>query len=160
MKIEDRKVVSLHYTLSNEQGEQLESSRERDPMTYLHGTGNIVPGLEKALEGKVVGDQFEVRIEPADAYGERNEASIQRVPAKYFPQPKGLKPGQVVVLQTKQGPRQVTVLKVGRFNIDVDNNHPLAGKVLNFAVEVTDVRDATAEEVSHGHAHGKGGVEH
>jgi len=160
MNIEDKKVVTFHYTLSDEHGEQLESSREGDPMTYLHGVGNIIPGLEKAMVGKAAGDRFEVNVEPAEAYGERNESGIQRIPAKHFKQAGRLKPGQVVVMQTKQGPRQLTVVKVGRFNVDVDTNHPMAGLSLTFDVEVTDVRDATDEEISHGHVHGKGGVEH
>lgn len=161
MNIDNNKVVSFHYTLKNDQGEEIESSREREnPMIYLHGAGNIIPGLERAMEGKAAGDQFEVTVGPAEAYGERNEGAIQRVPAKHFGEGRRLKPGQLVVLNTQQGPRQVTVLKVGRFNIDVDANHPLAGQSLTFDVEVTDVRDATEEEVSHGHVHGPGGVEH
>jgi FKBP-type peptidyl-prolyl cis-trans isomerase SlyD len=160
MNIEDKKVVTFHYTLCDEHGEQLESSREGEPMTYLHGTGNIIPGLEKALAGKVAGDTFEVNVEPAEAYGERNEKGVQRIPAKHFKQAGRLKPGQVVVLQTRQGPRQLMVVKVGRFNVDVDTNHPMAGMSLTFDVEVTDVRDATDEEVSHGHVHGPGGIDH
>lgn len=161
MKIENQKVASFHYTLKNDQGEEIESSRERgDPMTYLHGAGNIIPGLEKAMVGKAAGDEFEVTVEPAEAYGERNDAAIQRVPAKHFGEGRRLVPGQLAILNTQQGPRQVTVVKVGRFNIDVDANHPLAGQSLTFNVEVTDVRDATEEEVSHGHVHGPGGVEH
>ena len=160
MNIEDKKVVSFHYTLRDEHGEQLESSREGDPKTYLHGAGKIIPGLEKAMEGKAAGDQFEVNVEPAEAYGEHNENGIQRIPAKHFKQAGRLMPGQTVVLQTRQGSRQVKVVKVGRFNVDVDSNHPMAGVPLTFDVEVTDVRDATDEEVSHGHAHGPGGVDH
>lgn len=161
MNIENKKVVSFHYTLKNDQGEEIESSREREnPMTYLHGAGNIIRGLERAMEGKSAGDRFEVTVGPAEAYGERNDAAVQRISAKHFGQSRKLKPGQQVVLNTRQGPRQVTVLKVGRFNIDVDANHPLAGQTLTFDVEVTDVRDATAEEVSHGHVHGPGGVQH
>lgn len=160
MKIENKTVVSFHYTLSNAAGEQMESSRERDPMVYLHGSNNIIPGLEKALSGKAAGDSFEVTIEPAEAYGERDDQRIQRVSAKHFRQPGRLEPGQLVTLQTKQGPVQATVVKVGRFNVDVDTNHPLAGQSLTFDVEVTDVREATKEELSHGHVHGKGGVEH
>ena len=161
MKIEDRKAVSFHYTLKNSHGEQIESSRDRDnPMTYLHGAGNIIPGLEKAMSGKAAGDQFEVTVEPAEAYGERNESGFQRVPAKHFGEGRRLQPGQLVTLNTQQGPRQVTVVKVGRFNVDVDTNHPLAGQSLTLDVEVTDVREATDEEVSHGHVHGPGGVEH
>jgi len=160
MNIEDKKVVLFHYTLRDERGEQLESSREGDPMTYLHGAGNIIPGLEKAMVGKTAGDRFVVNVEPAEAYGERNENGIQRIPAKHFKQAGRLKPGQTVVLQTREGPRQLTVVKVGRFNIDVDTNHPMAGLSLTFDVEVTSVRDASDEEVSHGHVHGKGGIEH
>jgi FKBP-type peptidyl-prolyl cis-trans isomerase SlyD len=160
MNIEDKRIVSFHYTLSDEHGEQLESSRDGDPMTYLHGAGNIIPGLEKAMAGKAAGDRFEVNVEPAEAYGERNENGIQRIPAKHFKQAGQLKPGQAVVLQTRQGPRQLTVVKVGRFNVDVDTNHPMAGLTLTFNVEVTDVRDATDEEVSHKHVHGPGGIDH
>jgi FKBP-type peptidyl-prolyl cis-trans isomerase SlyD len=160
MTISKNKVVSIHYTLTNSSGEVMESSREREPMHYLHGAGNIIKGLESALEGKSAGDTFQVTVEPADAYGERRPANLQRVSAKHFREPKKLKPGQVVGLQTRQGPVQVTVVKVGRFNVDVDANHPLAGQALTFDVEVTGVRDATAEEKSHGHVHGSGGVQH
>ena len=99
-------------------------------------------------------------IEPADAYGEKVEANIQRISAKHFKFPKKLKPGQIVGLQTKKGPVKVTVVKVGRFNVDVDANHPLAGQTLTFDVEVSEIRDATEEELAHGHAHGPGGVGH
>ncbi len=160
MNIENKKVVSFHYTLSNAQGEQIESSREREPMVYLHGAGSIIPGLEKAMAGKKAGDSFEVRVEPADAYGERKENGIQRIPAKHFKHAERLQVGQPVILQTQQGQVQVTVVKVGRFNIDVDRNHPLAGQTLTFDVEVTDVREATDEELAHGHAHGPGGAHH
>jgi len=161
MNIDDKKVVSFHYTLKNSQGEEIESSRDREsPMTYLHGGGGIIPGLEKAMIGKAAGDRFEVTVEPAEAYGERNEDGVQRVPAKHFGEGRRLEPGQPVILNTRQGPRQVTVVKVGRFNVDVDTNHPLAGQSLTFDVDVTDVREATDEEVSHGHVHGPGGVEH
>jgi FKBP-type peptidyl-prolyl cis-trans isomerase SlyD len=160
MNISEHSVVSFHYTLKNAQGEQLETSREGDAMTYLHGAGNIIKGLEKAMEGKAAGDSFEVTVEPAEAYGERRAANIQRVAAKHFRNAKALKPGQVIGLQTQQGPVQVTVVKVGRFNVDVDANHPLAGQSLTFEVEITDVRDATDEEKAHGHAHGPGGHHH
>lgn len=160
MNIENKKVVTFHYTLNDEKGEQVESSRDREPMAYLHGAGNIIPGLEKAMHGKAIGDQFEVTVQPEEAYGHRKENGVQRIPAKHFKQAHRLQKGQKLVLQTKQGPVQVTVVKVGRFNIDVDMNHPLAGQVLTFNVEVTDVRDATEEEISHGHVHGPGGAHH
>jgi len=160
MKIENKKVVSFHYTLSNAEGEQIESSRERQPMEYLHGAGNIIPGLEKAMAGKTTGDCFEVTVEPPEAYGEHNEEGVQRIPAKHFKSTDRLKAGQTAVLNTQQGQVQVTIVKVGRFNVDVDRNHPLAGKTLTFDVEITDVRDASAEEISHGHSHGPGGAHH
>jgi len=160
MPIEDRKVVSFHYTLTDEAGAQLETSRERDPMAYLHGYRNIIPGLENAMAGKDAGDTFEVTVPPVEAYGERNPDSVQRISAKHFSNIKQLSPGQMVSLQTKQGPIQAVIVKIGRFNVDVDANHPLAGKTLTFDVEIIDVRDATKEEIEHGHVHGPGGVNH
>jgi FKBP-type peptidyl-prolyl cis-trans isomerase SlyD len=160
MKIEGSKVVSFHYTLKNADGEPMESSRETEPMAYLHGSRNIIPGLEKALEGRESGDEFEVTVAPEEAYGEYNPDNIQRIPAKHFKDPRRLEPGQLVSIQTRNGPLQAVVKKVGRFNIDVDANHPLAGQSLTFEVEITDVRDATEEEISHGHVHGPGGVNH
>lgn len=161
MKVADKKVVSFHYTLTDEQGEQLESSREREqPMAYLHGARNIIPGLEKAMTGKSAGESFQVTVEPAEAYGDRIPGNVQRVPIKHFRDPKRLEPGQPVSIQTRQGPVQAVVLKVGRFNVDVDANHPLAGRRLTFDVEITEVRDATREEIDHGHVHGPGGEHH
>lgn len=160
MKIEDGKVVSFHYTLKDEKGDQLESSRDSQPMAYLHGSRNIIPGLENAMTGHEQGDDFEVTVEPAEAYGEYSENNIQRISAKHFKDTRRLEPGQLVSLQTPNGPIQATVKKVGRFNVDVDANHPLAGKALTFEVEITEIRDATEEEVSHGHVHGPGGVDH
>ena len=138
----------------------MESSRDRDPMVYLHGYRNIVPGLENAMKGRDVGDTFEVTVPPSEAYGEHNPNSIQRISAKHFPNIKRLSPGQMVSLQTKQGPIQAVVVKVGRINVDVDANHPLAGRTQTFDVEITDIRDATKEEIDHGHVHGPGGVDH
>lgn len=162
MKIEDKKVVAFHYTLTDDGGETLDTSRERDePMLYLHGADNIIKGLEKAMEGREAGDRFQVSIPPGEAYGERREANVQRVSLKKLGmKPQRLRPGMVLNLQTTQGPASVTVLKVGRFNVDVDANHPLAGRSLNFDVEIVEVRDATGEETEHGHAHGAGGHQH
>jgi FKBP-type peptidyl-prolyl cis-trans isomerase SlyD len=160
MTIQENKVVSFHYTLTNQDGEQIESSRDQQPMTYLQGANNIIPGLEKAMAGKSVGDEFQVTVEAAEAYGERNEDKLQRIPAKHFKNLKRLMPGQLVALQTQQGQMQVTVVKIGRFNVDVDANHPLAGQALTFDVEVTEIRDASEEENTHGHVHGPGGVDH
>jgi len=160
MTIQENKVVSFHYTLTNQDGEQIESSRDQQPMTYLHGANNIIPGLEMAMAGKSVGDEFKVTVEAAEAYGERNEDKLHRIPAKHFKNLNRLMPGQVVALQTQQGQMQVTVVKIGRFNVDVDANHPLAGQALTFDVEVTEIRDASEEENTHGHVHGPGGVDH
>lgn len=162
MKIEQNKVVSFHYTLTNDAGDTLDSSHQRgEPMQYLHGASNIIPGLESAMEGREAGDQFEVTVQPADAYGDRADANVQRIPLKKMGiNPSQLQPGMILNLQTSKGPAQVTVLKVGRFNVDVDANHPLAGQALNFDVQVIEIRDATDEEKSHGHAHGPGGHDH
>jgi len=160
MTVEEKKIVSFHYTLTDADGKQIESSREHEPMSYLHGGSNIIPGLERAMAGHKEGDEFSVTVQPEDAYGVRSVANIQRVPLKRLGKIARPKVGQVLGLQTNQGPVQVTVTKVGRFNIDVDANHPLSGQVLTFAVEVMSVRDATEEELSHGHAHGAGGHDH
>jgi FKBP-type peptidyl-prolyl cis-trans isomerase SlyD len=160
MIAEKDKVVSFHYTLKDAAGEQMESSREKEPMSYLHGANNIIAGLEKAMEGHAVKDEFSVTVEPEDAYGVRNENNVQRVPLKRLKGIGKISPGQVLNLQTNNGQVQVTVLKVGRFNVDVDGNHPLAGKQLTFDVEITDVRDATTEELEHRHVHGPGGHHH
>ena len=160
MIVEKGKVVSFHYTLKNTDGEEMESSREHDPMIYLHGSNNIIVGLEKAMEGRTTGDAFEVTVEPEEAYGVRIEGNIQRVSMKKLKGIGKIIPGQILNLQTNQGPVQVTVIKVGRFNVDVDANHPLAGQKLTFDVEITNIRDATMEETKHGHVHGPGGHHH
>ena len=160
MIVEKDKAVSFHYTLKNAEGEQMETSREKDPMSYLHGANNIIAGLEKALEGHAVNDEFSVTVEPEDAYGVRNESNVQRVPLKRLKGIGKVSVGQVLNLQTNNGQVQVTVLKVGRFNVDVDGNHPLAGKQLTFDVEIMDIREASEEELEHRHVHGPGGHQH
>ena len=160
MIVEKDKVVSFHYTLKNTAGEQMETSREKDPMSYLHGANNIIVGLEKAMEGHSIEDEFVVTVEPEEAYGVRNEKNVQRVSLKRLKGIGKISAGQVLNLQTNKGQVQVTVLKVGRFNIDVDGNHPLAGEQLTFEVEVMDIRDATEEELEHRHVHGPGGHQH
>lgn len=160
MNVDKNIVVTFHYTLKDVSGEEMESSREAEPMTYLHGGKNIIIGLEKAMQGRQAGDTFEVTIGPEEAYGVRQEANIQRIPLKKLKGVGKIMPGQVLNLQTKDGPVQVTVVKMGRFNVDVDANHPLAGETLTFDIEVTEVREASAEEIEHGHVHGPGGHEH
>lgn len=159
MKIEKDRVVSFHYTVSEQGQEPLESSFGRDPLVILVGHGNIIPGLEQAMEGREAGDKFEVDVAAADAYGEKREGLSQRVPKKHFGNQR-LEPGMQVVLQTNFGPRAVTIQKVGMSVVDVDLNHPMAGKNLHFAIEIADVREASAEEVEHGHVHGEGGHHH
>ncbi len=154
-------VVSFHYTVSERGGERLESSRDGgSPLTVLIGRGGLIPGLEAALIGRAAGDQFEVEIEAKDAYGEIREGFTQRVAKKYFRDSAKLKPGMRTALHTNQGQRLVSVIKVGMTVIDVDLNHPMAGKDLHFAVEVIEVRAPSAEELAHGHAHGPGGHQH
>ena len=160
MQEEKDKVVTFHYHLTDAQGESIDSSLEREPLTILFGHGAIIPGLEQAIGGHVAGDRFDVIVPPEQAYGARRDNFTQRVPKKYFRDGDRLKPGMVTVLRTEDGHRQVTVDKVGSSVIDVDLNHPMAGKTLHFAIEVVDVRDATSEEVEHGHAHGPGGHHH
>lgn len=162
MNVEANKIVSFHYSVSDGGDTPVDSSRERDePLTVLIGHGNIIPGLESALLGHAVGDRFEVSIEPAQAYGERRANFTQRVPKKYFDNAEDLRPGMSALLQTREaGPRTVVVHKIGSSVIDVDLNHPLAGKTLAFDVEITDIRDATPEELAHRHAHGTGGHDH
>lgn len=160
MKITKDSVVQFHYTIKDEQGAEVESSRTGEPMAYLHGHNNMIPGVESALEGKEKGDKFDVTVEPKDGYGERQEDAIQRVPAKHLMGADKWAPGMIAAVQTEQGQRQVTVVKVGRFMVTVDLNPPLAGKTLQFDLEVVDVRAATDEEIEHGHAHGVGGHQH
>ncbi|HWU78062.1 MAG TPA: peptidylprolyl isomerase [Rhodanobacter sp.] len=161
MKAGKDKVVSLHYTLSVN-GEKVESSHDRDEQLWvLLGHGQMIPGLETALEGHEAGESLQVEVAAADGYGERQEGQIQRMSKKYFQQADRLKPGMVTVLRMKEGgQRAVTVHKVGMSAIDVDLNHPMAGKILNFDVVIGEVRDATEEELKHGHAHPPGGAEH
>ena len=162
MQVAKDTVVSLHYTLHADDGLRIESSRDGgEPANVLVGHGGIIAGLEKALIGHEAGEQFSVDVEPQEGYGDRQEGNIQRVPKKYFKDPKNLRPGVNAVLSMKDGgQRTVTVIKIGSSVVDVDLNHPLAGRKLRFDVEIVAVREASAEEISHRHVHGPGGVEH
>jgi FKBP-type peptidyl-prolyl cis-trans isomerase SlyD len=156
------KVISFHYTLTVD-GEKVESSVEGgEPLWILLGHGQLIPGLEAGLEGKSVGDTFDVTIEPEQGYGPRQDGLTQRVPKKYFPQQgKGLKVGTSTVLSLKEGGNRVVVVqKIGSSVVDVDLNHPMAGKTLTFNVDVQNVRDASPEEIEHGHAHPNGDAAH
>jgi FKBP-type peptidyl-prolyl cis-trans isomerase SlyD len=165
MRAEKDSVVSFHYVVrdaAQPAGEPFDDSRKRgEPMLALLGHGQLVPGVEKALTGREAGEKFEVEIPPGDAYGEYQEGLLQRVPKKYFRDAQKLKAGMTTVLQTRDGgQRMVTVRKIGMSSIDVDHNHPLAGKTLHFDIEITDVRAATPEEIAHGHAHPGDGHAH
>jgi len=152
MKIAEKSVVQFHYVLKEEDGSEIESSYDVDPMVYLHGFNNTLVGLEKAFTDKEAGDKFTVTLQPEEAYGQRQENLTQRVSAKHLQGATKWKPGMTAVVQTEQGQRQVTVIKAGKFMVTVDINPPLAGKVLTFDLEVVDVREATEEEIEQGHA--------
>ena len=158
------KVVTFHYRLNEPDQEVIEDSRDAEPMVYLHGHQGMLKGLEEALEGKKASDQFTITLSPDQAYGPLREDAVQRVSMKHIVNPSKkkikYKPGMTVQVNTAHGPRDVLVKKVGLKNMDVDTNHPLAGKTLVFEVEVLDVREASAEEISHGHVHGEGGHQH
>ncbi|MFZ5655281.1 MAG: FKBP-type peptidyl-prolyl cis-trans isomerase [Pseudomonadota bacterium] len=160
MHIERDKAVTFHYSLSEAGGARIETSRERAPQAYLHGHRNLLPALEEQLAGHVAGDVLSVTLAPEQAYGPRREGATTRVPIKHLVFEGGLAPGQVVGIRTGGGLRRATVVKAGKFNADLDFNHPLAGKTLVFDIEVLAVRDATAEELAHGHVHGAGGHHH
>ncbi|PZO65089.1 MAG: peptidylprolyl isomerase [Pseudoxanthomonas suwonensis] len=160
MKIENNSVVRFHYTVSQVGQEPLESSKEAgEPLAILIGHGNIIPGLEKAMLGHAAGDSFGVDVTAAEAYGERRDGLSQRIPKKHFGAQK-LQPGMQVVLNTNMGPRAVTIEKVGMSVVDVDLNHPMAGKDLHFDVDIVEVREASEEEIAHRHVHGDGGHHH
>jgi FKBP-type peptidyl-prolyl cis-trans isomerase SlyD len=160
VQIARNKVVSIHYTLRDEHGTVLDSSQGRAPLTYLHGKGNIIPGLEQALDGKAAGEKLDVSVTPEQAYGARDERLVQILPRSRLPEGAELAPGMQLRVEGQQGRRIVRVTKVERDFVTVDGNHPLAGRTLHFAVEVADVRKATHEEISHGHVHGPGGHHH
>jgi FKBP-type peptidyl-prolyl cis-trans isomerase SlyD len=156
MQITKNKVAAIHYTLRDNQGTVIDSSEGRQPLYYLHGAGNLIIGMEEGLEGKEKGDKLTLKIEPAKGYGEKDPDMVQKVPRSAFGDQE-VKPG--MKFSTNQG-GVVTVTDVGLENVTVDANHELAGVELNFDVEVMEVRNATEEELSHGHVHGDGGHHH
>lgn len=166
MSIAKDKVVTFHYKL-NEPGEDVfEDSIKSDPVSYLHGHNGMLKGVEEALEGKNEGDNVKITLSPEEAYGPIREDAIQRISIKHIvKQGKGkgkvkYVPGMAVQVNTANGPQDVIVVKAGLKNLDVNTNHPLAGKTLEFDIDVTEVRDASADELSHGHSHGTGGHQH
>ena len=153
MVISENCVVSIHYTLTDKDGDVLDSSEGQEPLHYLHGASNIIPGLEKKLVGKKVGDQLNVVVEPAEGYGEHQAQLVQSVPRSAFDGVDKIKPGMQFQAQSDQGPMHVIVTEISDETVTVDGNHPLAGQTLHFDVTVEQVREATAEELSHGHTH-------
>lgn len=161
MVIENGVVVSFHYRLSEPGQAVIEDSHDGPPLSYLHGHHGMLPGVEEALAGRKAGDTLSVTLPPEKAYGQRQEDAVQRVSLKHVIRRGGkLQPGMVVQVNTEHGPRDVVVVKPGLKTVDVDVNHPLAGKTLQFDIEVVGVRAATQDELAHGHAHGEGGHGH
>lgn len=156
MQITKHKVAAIHYTLTDNDGNLLDSSEGRDPLYYIQGIGNLIPGMEEGLEGKESGDKLDIKVSPDKGYGELNPQLVQQVPLGAFAGQE-VKPG--MRFSTNRG-ETVTVTEVGPESVTVDGNHPLAGVELNFKVEVIEVRNATADELQHGHVHGPGGHQH
>lgn len=160
MKVAENAVVVIDYTLTDNEGEVIDSSEGAGPLAYLHGMGNIITGLETALLGKEAGDEVKASIEPANAYGERHEDMKQDVPKELFGGIDKIEVGMQFQSETDDGPVMVTVVAIGDEMITVDGNHPLAGVHLNFDVTIREVREASEEELEHGHVHGEGGHQH
>ena len=154
MQIEKNKVVSIHYTLTDNAGKVIDSSDGRDPLLYIQGIGNIIPGLEEALEGKSKADKLDVTVSPDKGYGNRDERMVQSIPRSNIDGIEDIQIGMQLQAQSPDGQMSLlTVTKVEDETVTVDGNHPLAGETLNFAVEIVDIRDATKDELAHGHAH-------
>jgi FKBP-type peptidyl-prolyl cis-trans isomerase SlyD len=160
MQIVKDAVATFHYVLTEQGGSFSENSRDEEPVAYLHGHDNVLPGLEAALTGKQAGDKVSVTLAPEQAYGLRNPELQQRMSIKHLKFNGKLKSGDIAWVETQEGPRQVTVIKPGKFMAEVDTNHPLSGKTLTFDIEIVSVRAATEDEIAHGHAHGAGGHHH
>jgi len=160
MSIKQDSVVTFNYTLKDDAGEVIDSSDGAEPLIYLHGHGNLVPGLERELTGKSAGDKLEVRLAPADGYGEYDQGLVQRIPRRQLRGIDKVHVGMKLHAQTAEGPREVTVTQVLGDTVTIDANHPLAGKNLHFDIDITEVRDATGEELAHGHVHGPHGHHH
>lgn len=159
MKIAKEKVAAIHYTLTDNKGTVLDSSKGREPLHYIQGIGNLIPGMEEGLEGKSKGDKFIINVGPEKGYGVRDEKQIQKVPRSAFGGQE-IKKGMQFSAGGNHGSQVVTVTEVGPDTVTIDANHPLAGVELNFDVEVMEVRNATSEELAHGHVHGPGGHHH
>jgi FKBP-type peptidyl-prolyl cis-trans isomerase SlyD len=160
MQIEKHKVVKFHYTLTDDEGELIDTSDGAEPLEYLHGVGGIIPGLERALHGKASGDHFKINVQPEDAYGEQSEELVHEVERSQFDGIDDLELGMQFQVDEGDEPMLVTVVEITDEKVTVDGNHELAGVSLNFEVTVGDIRDATPEEIEHGHVHGEECHEH
>ena len=159
MEIKENVVALFEYTLTDDKGEQIDASNG-EPLAYLHGHGNIIPGLESQMVGKKVGDKFQAQVAAADGYGEVQEELIQTVPSSMFQGVDSLEVGMRFEAQSEYGTHSVEITAIDGDEVTVDGNHPLAGVALTFDIEVTGIREATADEIDHGHAHGPGGHHH
>ena len=160
MQIAKNTVVRFNYTLTNDAGEVLDTSKGKEPLAYLHGVGGIIPGLEEEMDGKSAGDAFQVAVPPEKAYGVRNDGLIQSVSRDQLPPEADVQVGTQFVAHTNVGQQVVTVTQIEGDEITLDANHPLADQTLHFDVSVVEVREPTAEELEHGHVHGAGGHQH
>lgn len=160
MQISQNAVVSIHYTLTGDDGNTIDSSDGGEPLAYLHGNGQLIPGLERELEGKSAGDKLSVKIAPADGYGEYSQELVQQVPRRALSGVGDLREGLQLQAQSEHGTTIVRITHLAGDMVTLDGNHPLAGQNLNFEVEIADVREATEEELDHGHVHGPGGHHH
>ncbi len=160
MQITSGKVVLIDYTLTDDQKQTIDSSKGHEPLAYIHGSGHIIPGLEKALDGKVVGDALQVDVAPEEGYGEHDSEKIFTIPRSQVEGVPELKVGSQLQASGGEGPQVVTVTKLTDSEVTLDGNHPLAGTNLHFDVTIREVRNATEEELSHGHVHGPGGHHH
>lgn len=160
MNISKNTAVSLNYKLTDDDGEVIDTSEGGAPLTYIHGAGMLIPGLEKELEGHVATDALKVRVPPEEAYGLRDDSKVHDVPKAQLPADAELVVGMQFQAQSEHGVHILTALEIGEDTVKMDANHPLAGKALNFDVTVMEVREATAEELQHGHVHGPGGHSH
>ncbi len=159
MKVSLNKVVAIHYTLTDNNGTVLDSSSGKDPLLYMHGMGHLIPGMEEGLDGRTVGEKLNLKISPEKGYGMRDERMVQEVPLAAF-NGQDIQPGMQFEAGSEEQRFIVTITAVNTETATVDGNHPLAGVELNFDVEVLDVREATEEELAHGHVHGPGGHHH
>ena len=163
MQVSKGTVVQFYYRIKDLDGKELESNFDDQAVAYLHGYNNMMPGIEKSLESMSKGDLLEVELESVETYGEIQADSEQRISVKHLlsaeKKPKW-KAGMTAVVNTEQGQREVTITKVGKFMVTIDTNHPLAGKTLQFELQVESIRAASDEEIQHGHAHGVGGHQH